>query len=90
MKLWQNVLKAFAEKGGTIVFSFRTGIKDRNNNIHFGKTLPGLVKDLCGIEVEEIESLQAGQEVEIKGAGIYENLSGECSVWRDLISSSKC
>ena len=79
-------LEAFAEKGGTIVFSFRTGIKDRNNNIHFGKTLPGLVKDLCGIEVEEIESLQAGQEVEIKGSGIYENLSGECSVWRDLIT----
>lgn len=78
-------LKTFVSGGGTLIFSFRTGIKDRNNNIPFGKTLPGLVKDLCGIEVEEVESLQKGQETKINGYGKYKNLSGLCSVWRDLI-----
>jgi beta-galactosidase len=76
-------LEYFTEKGGTVIFSFRTGIKDKNNNIYFGKTLPGPVKDICGIEVVEIEALQKGQEVEIK------NKAGEkssCGVWRDIIN----
>lgn len=76
-------LEYFTEKGGTVVFSFRTGIKDKNNNIYFGKTLPGPVKDICGIEVVEIEALQRGQEVEIVSK------TGEkssCAVWRDIIN----
>ncbi|MDN5305082.1 MAG: beta-galactosidase [Fusobacteriaceae bacterium] len=76
-------LEKFTENGGTVVFSFRAGIKDKNNNIHFGETLPCKVREMCGIEIEEIEALQAGQEVVIKS--LLDNTTAKCGVWRDLI-----
>ncbi|MBB6215252.1 beta-galactosidase [Anaerosolibacter carboniphilus] len=78
-------LEAFIQNGGTIVFSFRAGIKDRNNNIHFGEIFPCKIRQLAGIRVKEAESLQSDQIVEIIGEGIHEGKSGTCTVWRDLI-----
>jgi beta-galactosidase len=57
----------FVESGGTVVFSFRTGIKDKNNNIHFKETLPGHVRDIAGIKIHEIESLASTNDVSIVG-----------------------
>lgn len=74
----------FVESGGIIVFSFRAGIKDRNNNINFKKIFPCNIKDIAGIKIEEAESLQAGQEVRIAGFGRYVGKEGSCKVWRDL------
>lgn len=79
-------LEKFAKNGGTIVFSYRAGIKNRDNNLYFEKTLPCLVKDLCGISIEEIESLQQGQDVEVVGVENYIGYRGKCEVWRDLIT----
>lgn len=81
----QTKLDTFVKGGGTVVFSFRAGIKDRDNNINFGETIPCRVREMAGIEVVEIEALQRGQEVEIEGRGIYSGRKGECSVWRDII-----
>lgn len=79
-------LEKFASEGGTVIFSFRAGIKDENNNINFKKIIPCNIKEICGIEITEIESLQNGQEVEIIGLGKYEGNIGQCEVWRDLIT----
>jgi beta-galactosidase len=79
----------FAKDGGKIIFSFRAGIKDKNNNIHFGKTIPCNIRDMVGIRIKESESLQKGQEVGILGVGRYDNKRGICSVWRDLIIPEK-
>ena len=79
-------LKAFAAKGGTVMFSFRSGIKDRDNNIHFGKVFPCNIRDFAGICIKEAESLQAGQQVKLLGQGRHEGRSGSCSVWRDIIT----
>lgn len=81
-----NRLKRFVERGGIIVFSFRTGIKDKNNNMHFGKIVPCNVADIAGIEIDEVESLQKGQEVDIVGIGKFKGKSGKCGVWRDIIT----
>ncbi|MGB7982661.1 MAG: beta-galactosidase [Candidatus Nanopelagicales bacterium] len=78
-------LRAFVEAGGAVVFSFRTGSKDRDNSMHFGIPLPGLVRDICGITIEVVESLQPGQTVPIAGTGPYTGVSGTCDVWRDLV-----
>ncbi len=77
----------FAAKGGTVLFSFRAGIKDRSNNIHFGKVFPGNIRKFAGICIKEAESLQAGQEVGIQGQGEYAGKTGSCSVWRDIITT---
>jgi beta-galactosidase len=79
-------LRGFAAKGGTVMFSFRSGIKDRNNNIHFGKVFPCNIRDFAGICIKEAESLQAGQEVRILGQGVHKGKAGSCSVWRDIIT----
>ena len=81
-------LEKFTQKGGTIIFSFRTGIKDKDNNLYLGSVFPGYVQKLCGIEIEESEALQGEQEVEILGQGIYENILGVGRVWRDMINTT--
>lgn len=78
-------LRAFVQNGGTIVFSFRTGLKDKDNNIHFKQPLPGFVRDLAGIRIVETEALSDHQLVPIVGVGEKEGETGEVSVWRDLI-----
>ncbi len=78
-------LDTFVREGGTVIFSFRAGIKDRDNNINFGETIPCKVREMAGIEVVEIEALQRGQEVEIEGRDRYSERKGECSVWRDIV-----
>jgi beta-galactosidase len=75
----------FLQKGGTIIFSFRSGIKDRDNNINFEEVFPCKVRKIAGIKIKEAEALQKGQEVEIIGLNKYNGKKGKCSVWRDLI-----
>ncbi len=78
-------LTKFVENGGTIIFSFRAGIKNRDNNIHFDKVIPCHIQDITGIRIKETEALQVGQEVKILGIENYEVRSGSCGVWRDII-----
>lgn len=78
-------LKTFTKVGGTVVMSFRAGIRDRDNNLHFNQKLPGKLHDLLGIKLGEIESLQHGQLVKVDGRGRFKGVYGECSVWRDLM-----
>ena len=78
-------LEAFAQSGGTVVFSFRTGLKNPDNTVPLRQTLPGVVRRMCGIKVREVESLQAWQEVPVVGCA--PNFEGDfaAGVWRDLI-----
>ncbi|OUM94445.1 MAG: beta-galactosidase [Thermobacillus sp. ZCTH02-B1] len=82
-------IRAFAEAGGTVVFSFRTGIKDKANNLHFGMPQPGHVADLCGIRIRAYEALPKGERVRLAAAPDAggEDLPREAhaEVWRDLI-----
>lgn len=81
----ENKLKTFVENGGSLVMSFRAGIRDRDNNLHFNKSLPGRINDLLGFELGEVESLGHGQIVKVDGVGRYKGIYGECGVWRDLL-----
>ncbi|ANB59814.1 beta-galactosidase [Anoxybacteroides amylolyticum] len=78
--------EAFVKQGGTIIFSFRTGLKDKHNNIHFKKVLPGYVREIAGIEVHEVESLSVSQRIRMIGEGKYTGKTSYCSVWRDLVT----
>ncbi|WP_128894882.1 beta-galactosidase [Longirhabdus pacifica] len=72
----------FVENGGTIIFTFRAGLKDRDNNIHFGKSLPCLISDLAGIEIDETESLLGDCTSPITGT----RGTSALTVWRDMIT----
>lgn len=49
-------LKAFAEAGGVLVVTARSGVKDETNAV-VDMYLPGLLRELCGIRVAEYDSL---------------------------------
>lgn len=83
-------LAAFARQGGTVLFSYRTGLKDRNNNIHFGIELPGFAADMSGVTVCGTEALPEGRAAAIAAADSGRLTAGwpalsECRVWRDLL-----
>jgi len=51
-------LKSFVQAGGILVVTQRTGVKD-NSNAVVNRRLPGLLVEICGVEVEEYDSLSS-------------------------------
>lgn len=94
-------LAEFAKQGGTVMFSFRAGIRDRSNNVHFGLETPGYVADMVGAVIHSSEALPLGKQIPIAAVESSEaGLSAEasrsvdnsadrastCEVWRDLLT----
>ncbi|MFC1960550.1 beta-galactosidase [Chloroflexota bacterium] len=61
-------LETFAEAGGVVVFTPRTGVKDDVNAI-VNMKLPGLVAKMAGVEVEEYISMPTDKDNEIDFMG---------------------
>ena len=74
-------LKAYVAGGGVAVVTYRTAVKDRDNNLVFGKTIPVDCCDLLGLYVEETESVQEYACIPLCG----ENATGTAGVFRDMI-----
>ncbi|MDO5516540.1 MAG: beta-galactosidase [Clostridium sp.] len=85
---FQKKIEQFVQDGGKVVFTFRTAVKDYYNNLTLGELNPTNYNELVGAYVEEIESLQEGQNVKIKGVGNYEGMSGSGSVFRDMLKTT--
>jgi len=77
-------LEKFAAAGGIVVFTPRTGVKDEFNTVVDMK-LPGLVAQMCGIEIEEYISMPVDQDNHVL-FGLPE-IEDEfpTSVWADVI-----
>jgi len=78
-------LKEFVEKGGILIVTFRSGIKNWNNVV-FDQPLPAKLNDLLGIEIVEYNSLSSMQKGKLEL--IYPEikpLQGECDTWCDII-----
>jgi beta-galactosidase len=78
-------LTAYVADGGTLVLTCRTGVMDMDNMV-VNERLPGLLRDLCGIVVDEYDSLEDGRSVPLAGAGVLEGVSGSASAWADVLS----
>ena len=57
-------LKRYMRAGGMLVVSQRTGVKDEANAV-VNQRLPGLLAEICGVEVEEYDSLSSHMHNEI-------------------------
>ncbi|PYZ92764.1 beta-galactosidase [Salipaludibacillus keqinensis] len=87
-KRFNDQLKDYVKNGGTVVFSYRTGVKDEDNVVT-EETLPGDLAEMCGIEVPEYESLRADKSSHVNGqAGVLEGLSSDGEVWSDYIETT--
>ncbi|MBN8235083.1 beta-galactosidase [Halobacillus kuroshimensis] len=78
-------LRTFVQNGGTVLFSYRTGLKGKDNNLRLGEVQPGLVRDLVGARIEEIESLTKDHRLKLQGEGRFSEVPGTVSIWRDLL-----
>jgi beta-galactosidase len=70
-------LEEYVKNGGTLVLTYRSGIKDNNNNM-ITETLPGKLRELSGVSVEEFDS----SPIEVS----LSNGFGKSKVWRDILS----
>jgi beta-galactosidase len=75
-------LESMRQAGKTIIFGFRSGIKNQDNNIHFGLTNPCLIAEMCGITIEEVEALPPHTNCTLVDD---EGNHYDGQVWRDLI-----
>lgn len=71
-------LEKYVENGGTLVLTYRSGIKDLNNNM-ITSTLPGHFRSLAGITVEEFDS--APIEVSLSDG------FGKSTPWKDILEA---
>lgn len=61
---WVDNLTSYVNQGGTLWIGARSGVKDESNKV-VDAPLPGLLADLCGIEVEEYDAIGRGNTCEI-------------------------
>lgn len=81
-KTKQN-LEDYIRGGGTVLFSFRSGIKDMHNNM-LTDTMPGFLSEMAGVEIEEYDPLL---EKTTAVSGIFGN--SRAKIWCDIIKPVK-
>ena len=74
--------EAFVRKGGCLLLSFHTGMREWTTG-RTEKPLPGLFRKMSGVRVEEFDSLNEGRQVMIKGSFG----TGKASVWCDILAA---
>lgn len=76
-----NRLEQFAQAGGTVVLTFRSGVKLVNNQ-HVETMLPGYLQKSSGIYVEEYDAIgQSTQTIRDEDGETYSS-----SIWCDIVS----
>jgi len=80
-------LRRYAERGGTLLFDVRTGVKDPSNRV-VESPLPGPVAELCGMTVEEYDALDPAARVPLvfgdEPCPGVEALQGQ--IWCDVLA----
>jgi beta-galactosidase len=78
-------IEAFAENGGTVVMTYRTAVKDTDNNVPFGETAPVGYNTFTGVKVVETESLQDLDAFSVIGQGAFAGSEGVGGIFRDML-----
>lgn len=70
-------LEAFVNEGGVLILTYRSGLRDEDNNM-LSETIPGNLRKLAGLTVEEFDAVN--EDVSIRG-----EVSGTAHTWCDVI-----
>ena len=82
---FQDRIKTFVNNGGTLILTYRNAVKDADNNLPFGETVPVGYRDLAGVSVAETESLQDLYAFPVVGQGAFAGESGQGGIFRDML-----
>ena len=72
-------IKIFISQGKSVIFGYRSGIRNENNNMRLGSNP---LEAIIGAEIEAYEALDAQSEVFVE----YENEVFKLDVWRDILN----
>ncbi len=75
----------FVQEGGTLILTYRNAVKDPDNNLFFGKTIPVGYTKLVGATVAETESLQELKAFPVVGEGVFSGTQGFGGIFRDML-----
>ena len=80
-------LERYVRGGGTLVCFFRSGVKDEANAI-VNRPLPGLLTEMCGVEVIEYDSLPPGVQkgLEWVTSEMEGTKRGVAQAWADILA----
>lgn len=78
-------LSAYAEAGGILVLTFRSGVKDAANVV-VNDRLPGVLKELAGCVVEEYDALVNGESWAVDLLAPLPRRPAKASVWCDQLA----
>lgn len=84
---FQERVKKFAQDGGTVVLTYRSAVKDENNNLVFGEKIPLGYQEFAGVTLVETESLQEGQEFPVRGVGEMTGKTGKGGIFREMLEN---
>ncbi|HKL98737.1 MAG TPA: beta-galactosidase [Mobilitalea sp.] len=73
-------LEGYVQAGGKLLLTFRSGIKDMNNNMLM-ETVPGIFADLAGVEIHDYDP-QFQKQTRVSGTFG----EGTASLWCDIIT----
>ncbi len=73
-------LHAYVQKGGRLLLTWRSGVKDGTNLCHTQGAVPCLVDDLCGVQVAEYDCLR-----DVDGVVRYHGREYPCHQWCDIL-----
>ena len=82
-------LKHFVQSGGVLVLTPRSGVKEESNAI-VNRRLPGLLAELCGVEVEEYDSLAGDMSnaLEFTLPELTSSAPLSVNIWCDVLRSN--
>jgi len=86
---FQARVREFVDKGGTLVLTYRTAVKDPDNNLPFGESVPVGYTQLSGVQVAETESLQEYNAFPVTGEGSFAGRTGYGGVFRDMLEPGR-
>jgi beta-galactosidase len=78
-----NKLTEFVKNGGTLILTFRSGVKDEHNVVT-DRTLPGPFAEIAGVAIHEFDP-QLNEEQEVAGPG---ESSFPTRTWSDILVPS--
>lgn len=74
-------LTQYTKSGGCVIVTYRTAIKDRSNNLTFGKPIPVDAQELLGLWIDETESVQEYDCIKL----CSDNDKATAGIFRDMI-----
>ena len=77
-------LRAFVRGGGTLITTCRSGVMDANNTV-VNQPLPGLLSEVCGVTVDEYDSLPAEIELRLAIGAALGGGTDVGRVWADVL-----